>query len=82
MTRAGKEQNASIMTKCAICGKDIFVPVVKMWVYKVYDNHEDGVLKYFCSWSCMRKHEKMFEEERQRRKGNIGIKPGRKIIED
>ena len=68
MARRETEQNISIMAKCGVCNKDIFIPVVKMWTYKRYDEHTDGRLKYFCSWGCLRKFEKEYEKETDRRK--------------
>ena len=55
------------MCKCEICGKDFFVPVVGYWVYKREDYMGDGLTKYFCSWGCMRKFDKAYEEAKERK---------------
>lgn len=37
--------------KCAMCGKEFFVPDFSSYAYK------RGLNKYFCKWSCLRKYD-------------------------
>lgn len=48
---------------CPVCGKE-FHPPNEEWAYKT----KDAKVKYFCSWKCMRAHEKAKEEAEERAK--------------
>ncbi len=60
--------------KCPVCGKMFIVPSLSAWVYRKSDYAISGTGKilYFCTWSCMRKWEKAYEEriieDRRKRK--------------
>ena len=48
--------NDQYMKKCAICGKDIFVPVADLWQYKRIKRKKSGDKRvWFCSYGCTRK---------------------------
>jgi hypothetical protein len=56
----------SEICNCGYCGKEFFVPIVNEWVYRRKDFialPKTGELKFFCSWGCMRKFDKEYEEK-------------------
>ena len=59
--------NFSKLCNCAVCGKEVFIPVVGYWVYKKMDYMDDKEMKYFCGWNCMRKYEKEYEEKKPKK---------------
>lgn len=47
---------------CAICGKVFYPPDPGEWVYKLeYERKHKHKVIYFCSWGCLRKHERGHE---------------------
>lgn len=48
---------------CPECGKTFFVALPKEYVYKRGYVNGERVNKYYCSWSCYRKHELRKEEK-------------------
>ena len=66
--RIDKNQSISLLCNCDVCGREIFIPVVRYWAYKRSDHHHNGDSKYFCGWNCMRKYEKEYEEECRKRR--------------
>lgn len=75
---SGKTQNYSVVCNCSICGKGIFIPVVNMWAYKRSDYFNNGNIRYFCSWGCMRKYDKDHEAAKLHKK----LKAMRAVAED
>lgn len=69
MAARGQEQLISLLCNCEECGREVYIPVVGMWVYKKRDHLDEkkGATKYFCGWNCMRKYEKRYEEEKEKR---------------
>lgn len=65
----GDALNRSEVLVCPICGKHFFVPIMGEWVYHKTPNAVSRTSKYFCSWTCMRKYEKLEEEEEIKRFG-------------
>ena len=51
------ETKDQYMHKCAICGKNIFVPVADLWQYKRIkrDRKRGDKRVWFCSYGCTRK---------------------------
>lgn len=50
-----------IMMVCPECGKDFFCTNPGEWAYKRASHKGHG--KIFCSWTCMRKHDRIAEEK-------------------
>lgn len=67
MSEDWRTQNFSKLCNCGECGKQIFIPVIGYWVYKRTDRSEDGGMRYFCGWNCMRKYDRELEEKRMKR---------------
>ena len=51
---------------CPVCGKEFFIPVMGMWVYRRWDNRKEHWC-FFCGWNCMRTFERRYEEDKKRR---------------
>ncbi len=49
--------------KCEMCGKEIYGINRDTWAYK--RGEAPGHYKFFCTWSCLRKYDKMKEEKRK-----------------
>lgn len=56
------------MKKCPVCGKEFLVPDVAVWAYKLHETNSAGtvLLKYFCTWGCLRKWEAENKPKRMR----------------
>ena len=55
--------------KCDNCGKLIHILVETDWVYKRH--HGDGTRRYFCSWHCLREHDREFEKKHPKKRKMI-----------
>jgi hypothetical protein len=47
--------------KCPICHKVFFVHIIGKWSYKLLNKHEKQ--RVFCSWSCLRKGDKIIHPD-------------------
>lgn len=57
-----KEYTDQYMKKCAVCGKDIYVPCADNWLYKRTEYHKgDGLRIWLCSYHCMREWDRRHE---------------------
>lgn len=63
--------------KCYLCGKDFDTTsaYLKQWVYKISSN---GLLKYFCSYTCMNAYKNSDQAKEEREKYNRELKESRK----
>lgn len=52
------------LRECPICKEKKFVVDPSEYVYKI--DH-----KYYCSWTCYRKAQKILEEQRTKKKANL-----------
>lgn len=63
------EPKDQYMKKCAICGKDIFVPVADLWQYKRM-KYGKGTRPdkrvWFCSYGCTRKWDELCQKQTTR----------------
>lgn len=50
--------------KCPVCGKGFYSTTE--WVYKVDET-------FFCTWSCLREHERKMEQDKARKKKPVKI---------
>ena len=61
-----------MVTKCAECGKRTVMLYPDLWVYKRINGSPGSHYKYFCSWHCLRAHDK---GEKQKMRGVQIITP-------
>ena len=62
--------------KCIQCGK-IF-EARKEYVYKIEDTHKTDKYYYFCSWKCMRQHERENIDWKKRKEITYQLNVGEK----
>lgn len=54
---------------CPECGHQFFVGDVECWVYKRYVSVDgNSHLRYFCKWSCLRKFDQRYEENKKKKR--------------
>lgn len=63
------------MKKCRVCGKTFDVLWPEMWRYK---RGTDAKYTYFCSWKCLREHDRKAEEKKMEKESKRG-RPARKL---
>lgn len=61
--------SAGVWKDCPECGKPFPVGDVGNYAYKRYvSDNSVSHIAYFCSWSCLRKFDKRYEEEKKKKK--------------
>lgn len=48
--------------KCEVCGKDFWITDIFRYTYKRFINYK---IRYYCSWTCFRKHDNISKAKRK-----------------